>query len=56
MTASEFSESLVECAYPASSVMKLLTDKYLALRYGGSPDEEGLRLLAGLLGRLRKNT
>jgi transglutaminase-like putative cysteine protease len=56
MTASEFSESLVECAYPASSVMKLLPDKYLALRYGGSPDEEGLRLLAGLLGRLRKNT
>jgi transglutaminase-like putative cysteine protease len=54
MTASEFSESLVECAFPGSSVMKLLTDKYLALRYGGSPDEEGLRLLAGLLGRLRR--
>ncbi|MEW6145927.1 MAG: DUF3488 and transglutaminase-like domain-containing protein [Thermodesulfobacteriota bacterium] len=56
MTASEFSESLVKSGHPASSVMKLLTDKYLALRYGGSADEEGLRLLSGLLGRLRRNT
>jgi hypothetical protein len=54
MTASEYSDSLVRRSCPGSTVMKLLTEKYLAVRYGGYADEEELRLLSGLLGKLKR--
>ncbi|MGH7850241.1 MAG: transglutaminase TgpA family protein [Thermodesulfobacteriota bacterium] len=54
MTAGEFADSLADRSYPGSALMKLLTDTYLGMRFGGPPDEEGLRLLAGLLEKLKR--
>jgi len=54
MTASEFADSLARSPYAGSPVMKLFTDMYLGLRFGDPPDEEGLRLLARLLGKLKR--
>lgn len=54
MTAREFSGALAVSSYPGSPLMELLTDRYLRLRFGGSDDEEGLRLLAELLKKLKR--
>lgn len=54
MTAREFSGALAGSSCPGSPVMELLTDKYLRLRFGGSDDEEELRLLAELLKKLKR--
>lgn len=54
MTAGEFADSLAHNSYPGSALMKLLTDEYLSIRFGGGPDEKGLRLLSGLLGKLKR--
>ncbi len=54
MTAGEFADSLARNSYPGSALMKVLTEKYLSVRFGGDPDKEGLRLLAGLLRKLKR--
>ncbi len=53
MTPREFSSFLKEKAWAGFGTMDRLTDKYLDIRFGGSADENELKLLSELLEKLR---
>lgn len=54
MTAGEYSDSLVRSSFPGAAAMKTLTGKYLALRFGGSGEDEELKALRRLLLELKR--